>query len=49
MNFINNEVESIKDNLDGKNIEATMTELGVRIHRTIYEHLQGYTYTSVGK
>lgn len=35
--------------MDGKNIEAVLMELGVRIHRVIYEHLLMFQYSSVGK
>jgi len=34
--------------MDGKNIEAVLTELGTRFHRVIYEHLLRFEYSSVG-
>lgn len=46
--FINQNVEKIRDSLDGKNVEALLTELGTRFHRVIYEHLQQFQYSSVG-
>lgn len=46
--FINQNVEKIRDSLDGKNVEAVLMELGTRFHRTIYEHLQQFQYSSVG-
>lgn len=35
--------------VDGDNLSAVMTELGVRFHRTIYEHLQQFQYNTAGK
>lgn len=46
--FLSNYVEKMKDSLDGKNIEATLTELGLRLHRLVYEHLQQFQISSVG-
>lgn len=47
--FVNIQVGKMKDSMDGKNIEAVLMELGVRIHRVIYEHLLMFQYSSVGK
>ena len=38
----------IDNSLDGKNREAVLTEFGTRLHRTIYEHIQQYTFNSAG-
>jgi hypothetical protein len=46
--FLNYYVEKIRDSLDGKNVEAVLTELGVRFHRIIYEHLLQFQFSSVG-
>ena len=46
--FINYQVESIRESLDGKNIEFLLYELGVRLHRVIYDHLQQFTYSEAG-
>ncbi|KAI1287934.1 Exocyst complex component 5 [Halotydeus destructor] len=46
--FLDGYVNKIKDCLDGKNVEAVLTELGVRFHRTIYDHLQQFQISSVG-
>lgn len=35
--------------LDGDNLKACMTEIGTRLHRVIYEHLQQFQYTTAGK
>ena len=42
-------IERIRDTLDGKNVEALLTELGTRFHRVIYEHLLQFQINSVGK
>lgn len=34
--------------MDGKNVDTVLTELGVRFHRLIHEHLQQYSYSSMG-
>ncbi|XP_063222638.1 exocyst complex component 5 [Bacillus rossius redtenbacheri] len=41
-------VERVRESLDGKNVESLMTELGVRFHRVVYEHLQQFQYNSAG-
>lgn len=46
--FVNYQVEKIRDSMDGHNIEAVLLELGVRLHRVIYDHLQQFTYSSAG-
>lgn len=35
--------------MDGKNLESVLTEFGTRIHRQVFEHLQQFQYTSIGK
>lgn len=34
--------------MDGKNVDTVLAELGVRFHRLIHEHLQQFSYTSMG-
>ena len=46
--FVNYQYEKVKESMDGKNIEAVLTELGVRLHRVIYDHLQQFQYNSAG-
>ena len=46
--FVNYQYGKISDSMDGKNIEAVLSELGVRLHRAIYDHLQGFQYSSSG-
>jgi len=47
--FLNHQHQSIKDNMDGKNVEAVLLELGIRLHRIIYDHLCTFTYNCLGK
>ena len=46
--FVNYQVEKVRESLDGKNIEFVLYELGVRLHRVIYDHLQQFAYSSAG-
>lgn len=46
--YVGSMVERIRDSVDGKNVEALMTEFGARFHRVIYEHLQQFQYNSAG-
>ncbi|KAL4237391.1 Exocyst complex component 5 [Mactra antiquata] len=46
--FLTKQHQSIRDNLDGKNVEALLLELGTRLHRILYDHLCQFTYNSLG-
>ncbi|MBN3293216.1 EXOC5 protein, partial [Polypterus senegalus] len=46
--YVNKQVERVRNSMDGKNIDTVLTELGVRFHRLIHEHLQQFTYSSMG-
>ena len=46
--FVTLQAERIRHCLDGKNLEMILTELGIRFHRIIYEHLQQFQYNSMG-
>jgi recyclin-1 len=48
VHYVKNQVEDIHKGLDGKNVDAVLTELGVRFHRVVYEHLQQFQYNSIG-
>jgi len=41
-------VERIRDSLDGRNVEGALQELGVRLHRSVYEHLMQFQFNSAG-
>ena len=47
--FVYSQLTSIQDSLDGKNLESVLTEFGTRFHRQLFEHLQQFQYTSIGK
>ncbi|EEC06847.1 sec10, putative [Ixodes scapularis] len=42
-------IDKIRDSLDGTNVDAVLLELGMRFHRTIYEHIQTFQYSTVGE
>ncbi|XP_070578409.1 exocyst complex component 5-like [Ptychodera flava] len=46
--FVNTQATNVRKPLDGKNVSTVLTEFGIRFHRTIYEHLQQFTYNDVG-
>ncbi len=47
--YVSGQVDSIRFGLDGKNVDAVFTELGIRFHRVVYEHLLNYQYNSMGQ
>jgi recyclin-1 len=47
--FISSIALTIHGSLDGKNVEVVLTELGNRLHRVIFEHLQQFQYNSLGR
>lgn len=42
-------IGQLQRSVDGENLKCLMTELGIRLHRTIYEHLQQFQYNTAGK
>lgn len=42
-------IKQIQKYLDGENLKGIIDEIGVRLHRTIFEHLQQFQYTTAGK
>lgn len=42
-------IKMIQRYLDGENLKTVMTEIGVRLHRVIYDHLLQFQYTTSGK
>ncbi|KAM6961457.1 exocyst complex component 5 [Aplochiton taeniatus] len=46
--YVTHHVERVRKSMDGKNVDTVLTELGVRFHRLIHEHLQQYSYSSMG-
>lgn len=41
-------IKQIHKSLDGENLKGVINEIGVRFHRTVYEHLQQFQYTTAG-
>ncbi|KAK2584986.1 hypothetical protein KPH14_008517 [Odynerus spinipes] len=46
--YVTGMIRHIRNTLDGKNLETALTELGVRFHKVIYEHLQQFQFNSAG-
>uniref|UniRef100_A0A671M482 Exocyst complex component 5 n=1 Tax=Sinocyclocheilus anshuiensis TaxID=1608454 RepID=A0A671M482_9TELE len=46
--YVSKQVERVRRSMDGKNVDTVLTELGVRFHRLIHEHLQQFSYSSMG-
>jgi len=46
--YVKKAIEAFMKSLDGNNVDAVMKEFGTRLHRTIYEHLQQYSFSSMG-
>uniref|UniRef100_A0A8C9S261 Exocyst complex component 5 n=1 Tax=Scleropages formosus TaxID=113540 RepID=A0A8C9S261_SCLFO len=46
--YVSKQVERVRKSMDGKNVDTVLTELGVRFHRLIHEHLQQFSYSSMG-
>lgn len=42
-------IRQIQRFLDGENLKTIMTEIGVRLHRVIYDHLLQFQFTTSGK
>ncbi|KAL1514248.1 hypothetical protein ABEB36_003535 [Hypothenemus hampei] len=46
--YISGVIKQIKNNLDGNNVMAVLEDLGVRLHRTIYDHMLQFQYNTAG-
>ena len=46
--YITSTINTMKTQLDGKNLSAMLLEYGIRLHKLIYEHLLQYQYDSIG-
>lgn len=46
--YLQETIAKIRDSLDGKSLDSVLTELGIRFHRVIYEHLQQFQFNSAG-
>ena len=41
-------LQKVRDSLDGRNVDSVLQELGVRVHRVIFEHFQQFQFSIVG-
>ncbi|XP_033115863.1 exocyst complex component 5-like [Anneissia japonica] len=48
LKFVDQQAAKLKTCLDGKNVGGVRLEFGIRFHRVILEHLQSFTYNSMG-
>ncbi|XP_017785913.1 PREDICTED: exocyst complex component 5 isoform X2 [Nicrophorus vespilloides] len=46
--FVNTMIDEIKTTLDGNNVTAVLQELGIGLHRTIYDHMLQFQYNTAG-
>ncbi|XP_033337221.1 exocyst complex component Sec10 [Megalopta genalis] len=46
--YVTGMIRHIRNTLDGKNLINVRTELGVRFHKVIYDHLQQFQFNSAG-
>ncbi|CAL4063422.1 unnamed protein product [Meganyctiphanes norvegica] len=46
--WTNQAIERSRDSLDGQNLESVFMELGLRLHRTILDHLMKFEYNATG-
>ncbi len=46
---MNHCTSSISMSLDGKNQEVILLEMGIQMHREIYEHILSFTVNSTGQ
>lgn len=46
--YVTGMIRHIRSTLDGKNLNTVLTELGVRFHKIIYDHLQQFQFNFAG-
>ncbi len=46
--FVSHQHSKIRESMDGRNVETVLLELGVRVHKVIYDHLLQFSYSSTG-
>ncbi|CAH0550033.1 unnamed protein product [Brassicogethes aeneus] len=46
--YITSMIKEIKSNLDGNNVTIILQELGIRLHRVVYDHLLQFQYNTAG-
>uniref|UniRef100_H2YLS7 Exocyst complex component Sec10-like alpha-helical bundle domain-containing protein n=1 Tax=Ciona savignyi TaxID=51511 RepID=H2YLS7_CIOSA len=46
--YVKKVITAMSGSLDGNNVDAVLKEFGSRFHRLVYEHLQQYSFSSMG-
>lgn len=46
--YVTNTIKEIKQTLDGNNVNAVLQELGIRLHRVVYDHLLQFQFNTAG-
>jgi len=46
--YINSVITAIRSQIDGENLDALLLEMGLRLHKIVYDHLLQYQYNSMG-
>lgn len=46
--IMENQIGKLNSSLDGKNINNSLKELGIKFHRCIYDHLFRFEYNELG-
>lgn len=46
--YLSRAIKQIQEELDGNNVAAVLQELGVRLHRVIYDHMLQFQYNTAG-
>jgi hypothetical protein len=49
LRLIESQIGKLNSCLDGKNVNNSLKELGVKFHRCIYDHLFRFEYNELGK
>nr|XP_002125790.1 exocyst complex component 5 [Ciona intestinalis] len=46
--YVKKVIDTMRTSLDGNNVDAVLKEFGTRYHRLVYDHLQQYSFSSMG-
>ena len=49
MSYINQCCRVLSDSLDGKNLESVLLELGMQMHKVVFEHVQTHIVNEMGE
>ncbi|CAH1958200.1 unnamed protein product [Acanthoscelides obtectus] len=48
LNYVSGMIKEINTTLDGNNVSAVLQELGLRLHRVVYDHMLQFQYNTAG-